>query len=80
MELFAGLSTGLAAVLEAGLSVYMYVYVDNNDMVSKAAKHHIKQLQARYLRQLPASAVQGCMSRLSGDISLIGEGGSPETG
>ena len=33
--------TGLAAVLEAGLSVHMYVYVDNNDMVSKAAKHHI---------------------------------------
>ena len=46
VELFAGLSTGLAAVLEAGLSVHTYVYVDNNDMVSKAAKHHIKQLQA----------------------------------
>ena len=73
VELFAGLSTGLAAVLEAGLFVSTYVYVDNNDMVSKAAKHHIKQLQARYPRQLPASAVQGCMSRLPGDISLIGE-------
>ena len=73
VELFAGLSTGLAAVLEAGLSVSTYVYVDNTDMVSKAAKHHIKQLQARYPRQLPASAVQGCMSQLPGDISLIGE-------
>ena len=73
LELFAGLSTGLAAVLEAGLSVSTYVYVDNNDMVNKAAKHHIKQLQARYPRQLPASDVQGCMSRLPGDISLIGE-------
>ena len=62
VELFAGLSTRLAAVLEAGLLVHMYVYVDNNDMVSKAAKHHIKQLQVRYSRQLPASAVQGCMS------------------
>ena len=73
MELFVGLSTRLAAVLEAGLSVHMYVYMDNNDILSKAARHHIKQLQARYLRQLPASAVQGCMSRLPGDISLIGE-------
>ena len=73
VELFAGLSTRLAAVLEAGLSVHRYVYVDNNCMVSKAAKHHIKQLQARYPRQLPASAVQGCMSRLPDDISLIGE-------
>ena len=42
VELFAGLNTGLAVVLEAGLSVHMYVYVDNNDMVSKATKHHIK--------------------------------------
>ena len=58
VELFAGLSTGLAAVLEAGLLVHIYVYVDNNDTMSKAAKHHIKQLQARYLRQLPISAVQ----------------------
>ena len=73
VELFAGLSIALAAVLEAGLSVHTYVYIDNNDVVSKAAKHHIKQLQARYPRQLPASAVQGCMSRLPGDISLIGE-------
>ena len=50
VELFAGLSTGLAVVLEVGLSVHTYVYVDNNDMVSKATKHHIKQLQARYPR------------------------------
>ena len=47
VELFVGLSTGLAVVLEVGLSVHTYVYMDNNDMVSKAAKHHIKQLQAR---------------------------------
>ena len=46
VELLAGLSTGLAAVLEAGLLVHTYVYVDNNNMASKAAKHHIKQLRA----------------------------------
>ena len=73
VELFAGLSTGLAAVLEAGLSIHTCVYVDNNDILSKAARYHIKQLQARYPRQLRASAVQGCMSQLPGDISLIGE-------
>ena len=73
VDLFARLSTRLAAILEAGLSIQPYVYVDNNDMVSKATKHHIKQLQARYPRQLPASAMQGCMSQLPSDISLIGE-------
>ena len=35
VELFARLSIGLAAVLEAGLSVHTYVYVDNNDMVKR---------------------------------------------
>ena len=42
-------------------------------MVSKAAKHHIKQLRARYPRQLLASIVKGCMSQLPHDITLIGE-------
>ena len=73
VELFDVLSTGLAAVLDAGLSVHTYVYVDNSNMVSKAAKHHIKQLRARYPSQLPASAVKGCMSQLPQDIALIGE-------
>jgi len=45
VELFAGLGTGLAAVLEAGLSIRIYTYVDNNNMVSRAAKHHLEQLR-----------------------------------
>ena len=53
--------------------MHTYVYVDNNSMVNKVAKHHIKYLQAWYLRQLLASVVQGCMSRLPKDIALIGE-------
>ena len=73
VELFARLSTGLATMLEAELAVHTYVYVHNNGMVSKAAKHHIKQLRARYQRQLPTSAMKDCMSQLPHDIALIGE-------
>ena len=73
VELFAGLGTGLAAALEAGLSIQSYTYVDNNAIVSRAAKHHLQQLQMRYPKQLPASAIQGCMSRLPADIALIGQ-------
>ena len=73
VELFAGLGTGLAAALEAGLSIRSYVYVDNNIVVSRAAKHHLELLRMRYPRQLPASAIQGCMSRLPADIALISE-------
>ena len=73
VELFAGLCTGLAAMLEAGLSIHRYVYVDNHDTVRRAARHHIAQLRARYPGQLSTSAVQGCMSQLPSNIALIGE-------
>src|SRR6478672_6117109 len=73
VELFAGLGTGLAAALEAGLSIRSYVYVDNNIVVSRAAKHHLDLLRMRYPRQLPASAIQGSMSCLPADIALISE-------
>ena len=73
VELFAGLGTGLAAVLEAGLSIRSYTYVDNNIMVNRAAKHHLQQLRMQYPKQLPASAIQGCMSRVPLDVTLIGE-------
>ena len=72
VELFAGLGTGLAAALEAGLSIQSYTYVDNNAIVSTTAKHHLQHLRMRYPKQLPASAIQGCMSRLPSDIALIG--------
>ena len=60
-------------MLEAGLSIHRYVYVDNHNTVHRAARHHIAQLRARYPGQLLASAIQGCMSQLPSDIALIGE-------
>ena len=62
VEFFAGLCTGLAALLKAGLIINNYTYVDNNAMVKKVAKHHLKLLQVRYRKQLLANAIQGCMS------------------
>ena len=72
VELFAGLGAGLAAALEAGLVIQTYTYVDNNIIVRRSAMHHLQQLQMRYPRQLSASAIQGCMSRIPTDIALIG--------
>jgi len=72
-ELFTGLGIGLAAVLEAGLSIRNYTYVDNNIIVSRAAKHHLEQLRIQYPKQLPASAIQDCMSQIPLDIALIEE-------
>ena len=62
VELFVGFSIGLAAVLETRFSIQSYIYVDNNNVVKRAAKHHLQQLQMQYIKQLPASAIHGCMS------------------
>ena len=40
VELFGGIGTGLAAVLEVALTVRRYVYVDNSPMSTRVARHH----------------------------------------
>ena len=72
VEFFAGLGTGLAATLEVGLIIQTYTYVYNNIIARKSAMHHLQQLRIRYPRQLSASAIQGCMSRIPIDIVLFG--------
>ena len=41
VELFGGIGTGLAAILEAGLTVKRYVYVDNSQVSTRVARHHL---------------------------------------
>ena len=44
VELFGGIGTGLAAILEAGLTVRWYIYVDNSQMSTRVVHHHLHQL------------------------------------
>ena len=73
VELFGGISTGLAAVLETGLTVRRYVYVDNSQVSTRVARHHLHQLMVLYPQQLPPTAIHGCFSRLPRDVTLISE-------
>ena len=73
VELFGGIGTGLAAVLEAGLTVRRYVYVDNSQVSTRVARHHFHQLMGLYPHQLHPSAVRGCFTRLPRDVPLISE-------
>ncbi|CAI7776425.1 unnamed protein product [Closterium sp. NIES-53] len=57
LELFGGISTGLAAVLKAGLRGEKYIYVDNDGAANIMAWHHIKKLEERYPLQLYEGAV-----------------------
>ena len=48
MKLFRGIGTGLAAVLEAGITVRRHIYVDNSPVSSRVARHHLHQLMVLY--------------------------------
>jgi hypothetical protein len=48
VEIFGSIGTGLAAVLEAGITVRRYIYVDNGYAANRAVRHHIQQLLLRY--------------------------------
>ena len=73
MELFAGIGTGLAAVLEAGLKVRRYIHVDTGFVPNRAARHHFQRLLALYPEQLPPSAIHGCFGHLPRDVTLISD-------
>ena len=73
VELFGGIGTGLAAVLEAGLTVRRYVYVDNSQVSIRVARHHLHQLMVKYTIQLSPHTIRGCFSHLPCDVTLISE-------
>ena len=73
VELFGGIGMGLAAVLETGLTVRRYVYVDNSPVSTHVARHHLHQLMVLYPQQLHPTAICGCFSRLPHDVTFISE-------
>ena len=73
VELFGAIGIGLAAVLEAGLTVNRYVYVDNSPVSTRTARHHLHQLMMLYPQQLHPTAIRGCFLRLPRDVTLISE-------
>jgi hypothetical protein len=73
LELFGGIGTNLAAVLQAGIKVQHYVYVDIDDAARQVAKHHLRGLRVRFLELLTTTVLLSAFSLLTGDISLISE-------
>ena len=72
LDLFGGISTGLAAILQAGIQVKKYVYVEKDETARRVSLHHITQLVQRYPNLLPQSVVQGSQRALPSAILLVG--------
>ena len=73
VELFGGIHTRLAAVLEVGLTVRQYVYVVTNLVATCTNRHHLHHLMILYPRQLPPTAICRCFGHLCHDITLVSE-------
>jgi dephospho-CoA kinase len=42
LELFGGIGNGLATVLQVGIKIKQYIYVDFDDVARQVAKQHSK--------------------------------------
>jgi site-specific DNA-cytosine methylase len=73
LELFGGIGTGLATVLQVEIKVQRYVYVDIDDAARQVAKHRSRGLHVRFPELLTTITLLSAFSSLTSDISLISE-------
>ncbi len=59
LKLFGGISYGLTVVLQSGIMVRRYHYVEKDAQARQASMWHVMMLQQRYPHLLPTSAIQG---------------------
>jgi site-specific DNA-cytosine methylase len=71
LELFGGIGSSLVAVLQAGLKVKRYIYIDVDEAARQVAKRHSRRLRTQFPELLATSAIKTSFSTLVGDISLV---------
>jgi hypothetical protein len=73
LELFGGIGSSLATVLQAGIKVKRYIYVDIDDMPRQVAKQHSRRLRTQFPKLLAYNAIISSFSTLVGNIALLSE-------
>ncbi len=59
LDLFGGISTGLATVLQASIPVRKYFYVERDEATRRVSSRHLPLLMQRYPELLPRSTIRG---------------------
>ncbi len=59
LDLFGGIIIGLAVVLEAGILVWKYLYVERDETARRVSLRHLTLLMWRYPELLSRSAIRG---------------------
>jgi hypothetical protein len=72
LDLFGGISTGLATVLQASILVQKYLYVERDETMRRVSSCHLTLLMRRYPELLLRLAIRGYQQALPLDIALLG--------
>jgi hypothetical protein len=71
LELFGGIGSGLVMVLQVGLKIKRYIYVDVDEVARQVAKRHSRRLRTQFPELLATSAIKTSFSTLAVDIALV---------
>ncbi|CAM6082409.1 unnamed protein product [Calypogeia fissa] len=71
LELFGGISTGLEALLQSGMVVKKYIYVDTDACAREVSKARLLEFSSRFPQQFPPHAWKASFTLLPPDIQLI---------
>jgi hypothetical protein len=72
LDLFGGISTSLATVLQVGILVRKYLYVERDETAKRVSLHHLTLLMRQYPELLSRLAIQRYQQALPLDIALLG--------
>jgi hypothetical protein len=57
LDLFGGISTDLTTILQVGILVWKYLYVERDETVKRVSSCHLTLLMRRYPELLPRLAI-----------------------
>ncbi len=72
LDLFSGINTCLATVLQAGILVRKYLYMERDETTRRVSSCHLALLMRRYPELWPRSAIRGYQQALPSYIALLG--------
>jgi hypothetical protein len=72
LDLFGGINIGLAIVLQVGILVQKYLYVERDETTKRVSLRHLTLLMRQYLEWLSRSAIREYQWVLPLDIALLG--------
>ncbi len=71
LELFGGINFGLITILQLGILIWRYHYVEKHPQVEQASMRHVMMLQQKYPHLLPTSTIHGYQHFLPNNITLL---------